>query len=631
MEMESRMDEYEITEQIGRGAFGAAILVLHKTEKKKYVLKKIRLAKQSEKGKRSALQEMDLMSRIKNPYILKYKEAWVEKGYVCIVTGYCEGGDMSEMIKKANGTFFSEEKLCKWLTQLLLAVDYLHSIHILHRDLKCSNIFLTRNNDIQLGDFGLAKLLDANDLTSTVVGTPNYMCPELLADIPYGFKSDIWSIGCCIFEMAAHRPAFKASDMAGLVNKINRSSLSPLPTMYSSSLKCIIKTMLRKSPEHRPTAAELLRNPHLQPYLAQCCTPFPPLSLPTKDIRKPPPETSTSTIHSSLSHSSNSERNSTSSTPKDTPNRAATCRHSIDKHEAMAISEERNSDNGCQINETKTNEPRTKWGSFDISQESEEDEVGPTEQLPDDVPPRDRSIVDKTETITVSNNWLSLYPSQEEVGNEAEPTWSSPDDALTCDAPVTHHKDRLEAERATIGTCEQVLEADVDPKGMPRAVPSNEVHTKCISLDCTREGEDNDVGPTSGPADDVSPKKRLIINDTDEKENKGAIDYYDKVVEANADTKLGPGVDLNYPQQKIDVDPKSGNQTDLKSSRQRAEALESLLELCAELLEKDRLEELAGVLKPFGKVGVSPRETAIWLTKTLRSVSSDNQVRRLLS
>ncbi|CAJ1967511.1 unnamed protein product [Sphenostylis stenocarpa] len=270
------MEDYEVIQQIGRGALGATFLVLHKIEKKRYVLKKIHLSKQADKSKETALQEvtMDLIAKLNHPYIVEYKDAWVEK-----MLNFCKDkkdrGINREVfptanVKKARGSYFSEEKVCKWLTQLLLAVDYLHSNRVLHRDLKCSNIFLTKENNIRLGEFGLAKLLNTEDLTSPAVGTLNYMCPEAFAGMPYGYKSDMWSLGCCMFEIVAHQLAFRAPDRTGLINKINRCSVSPMPIVYSSTLKQLIKSMLRKNPEHRPTASELLRHPHLQPYVLRC-------------------------------------------------------------------------------------------------------------------------------------------------------------------------------------------------------------------------------------------------------------------------------------------------------------------------------------------------------------------------
>ncbi|KAI5403762.1 hypothetical protein KIW84_051065 [Lathyrus oleraceus] len=98
----------------------------------------------------------------------------------------------------------------------------------------------------EISDFGLAKLLDTDDPASTVFGTLSYMCHEIFVDMPYGYKSEIWLLGCCMFETIAHQPAFRAPDNAEVINKISRSSISPLPIAYSSTLKQLIKSMLRK-------------------------------------------------------------------------------------------------------------------------------------------------------------------------------------------------------------------------------------------------------------------------------------------------------------------------------------------------------------------------------------------------
>ncbi|XXG56538.1 hypothetical protein AAC387_Pa03g3924 [Persea americana] len=616
------MEEYEVVEQIGRGAFGAAILVMHKAEKKKYVMKKIRLAKQTEKFKRTAHQEMALIAKLRNPYIVEYKDAWVEKGCcICIVTSYCEGGDMADMIKKARGVFFPEEKLCKWLTQLLLAVDYLHSNRVLHRDLKCSNIFLTKDNDIRLGDFGLAKLLSTDDLASSVVGTPNYMCPELLADIPYGYKSDIWSLGCCMFEIAAHRPAFRAPDMAGLVSKINRSTISPLPTMYSSSLKRLIKSMLRKNPEHRPTAAELLRNPHLQPYLFECCNPSPSL-LPIKGTNNSREKPSRSR---SSSHSSGGRDNRDWELRLDAlmePTNVGTATRTTDVElisgptQISSVSNLNEADSTetkrigcCSCQEaSRANSLNTMISNKDgksksnILQEKENSDLGINALSKPNAHHEEQKRTERYHE-QVENNEGEMRVVKEDVnGTQVEETNSS-------------HQRMV---RASTGQTSGILKEE-----LPTAPPQRGEEANCDSSSLRQE-EIPDRDPVCGPTECISSVSPLKVHGGDgvgqkqedlmHSKQKLQTDV-DEIGGATEDTSSASTLTV------VHVDDAHAEWDNLSCFQQRANALESLLELCARLLQQEKFDELAGVLRPFGEEAVSSRETAIWLTKSLMAAS----------
>ncbi|XP_057540404.1 serine/threonine-protein kinase Nek6-like isoform X2 [Amaranthus tricolor] len=626
-EVNSKMKDYEMIEQIGRGAFGTTFLVIHKTEQKKYVLKKIRLAKQTEKFKKTALQE---------------------ECCVCIVTNYCEGGDMAEIIRKAKGGHFSEERVCKWMTQLLLAVDYLHSNRILHRDLKCSNIFLTRENDIRLGDFGLAKFLKPDDLASSVVGTPNYMCPELLADIPYGYKSDIWSLGCCIFEIAAHQLPFKANDMTSLINKINRSIMSPLPIMYSSTLKQIIKTMLRKCPEHRPTAAEILRHPHLQPYLVRCRAASPSY-LPVKS-----PNSKEKTARRLSSGKPNRGKDGREREHRTVKPYLEQCdkvsniipmnQQNCDKSSTSATSEENL--------ETKRVDPVSYLKDRCDTSESSKCESSGSEmimcsaaELSDLNAPK--STAEETTTRTLFNNetlqkWVDVN-----IENVDKLDLLELCDIQDLTEGIVEILPRNNGNMSI--PCEELVPSHKSP--VDEISTFSATQTEDVELDSLLKMEISDIGKEDRPTEKSTPSE----NDNQPTEKSMPSENGNRPTEQSMPSENGNGnrsTEKSIPSENCtetlntSCSSESGNGNDETINptaaeisllnrtltamsaeqnngegevpgHQRADALESLLELCARLLREDKLDELNGILRPFGEETVSSRETAIWLTKSL--------------
>ncbi|XP_036055388.1 serine/threonine-protein kinase Nek4 isoform X2 [Onychomys torridus] len=215
---------------VGRGSYGEVTLVKHRRDGKQYVIKKLNLRNASSRERRAAEQEAQLLSQLKHPNIVTYKESWEGgDGLLYIVMGFCEGGDLYRKLKEQKGQLLPESRVVEWFVQIAMALQYLHEKHILHRDLKTQNVFLTRTNIIKVGDLGIARVLEHHgDMASTLIGTPYYMSPELFSNQPYNYK------------------------------------LPPMPKVYSPELAELIRTMLSRRPEERPSVRSILRQPYIK-------------------------------------------------------------------------------------------------------------------------------------------------------------------------------------------------------------------------------------------------------------------------------------------------------------------------------------------------------------------------------
>uniref|UniRef100_A0A8C9QC78 Serine/threonine-protein kinase Nek4 n=1 Tax=Spermophilus dauricus TaxID=99837 RepID=A0A8C9QC78_SPEDA len=251
---------------VGKGSYGEVTLVKHRRDCRQYVIKKLNLRNASSRERRAAEQEAQLLSQLKHPNIVTYKESWEGgDGLLYIVMGFCEGGDLYRKLKEQKGQLLPESQVVEWFVQIAMALQYLHEKHILHRDLKTQNVFLTRTNIIKVGDLGIARVLENHcDMASTLIGTPYYMSPELFSNRPYNYKSDVWALGCCVYEMATLKHAFNAKDMNSLVYRIIEGKLPPMPRVYSPELAELIRTMLSKRPEERPSVRSILRQPYIK-------------------------------------------------------------------------------------------------------------------------------------------------------------------------------------------------------------------------------------------------------------------------------------------------------------------------------------------------------------------------------
>ena len=260
------MENYEIISQIGKGSFGIVSKIRRKSDSKLLVWKELNYGKMGEREKHQLVSEVNILKQLHHPNIVQYYDRIIDKKMtkIYIIMEYCEGGDMGSLLKrcKKDQDFIAEDVIWKIFTQIVLALNECHTRKagkILHRDLKPANIFLDAQNNIKLGDFGLARVLNENStFAQTHVGTPYYMSPEQITEAKYNEKSDIWSLGCLVYELAALKPPFEASNHLALAMKIKSGKYDRIPLRYSEELQKVIRGMLEIDPLRRVSIADLM-------------------------------------------------------------------------------------------------------------------------------------------------------------------------------------------------------------------------------------------------------------------------------------------------------------------------------------------------------------------------------------
>jgi len=255
--------DFEVLCKLGKGSFGTVFKVKRKHDKKIYVIKQINISQLNKNMTAIALNEVQILSSLENPFIVKYFDSFIDKNYLNIVMEHCEGGDLANHLRGQLGKPLSENTILKFFIQMCIGLRYIHSKRILHRDMKSLNVFLTKEQEIRIGDLGVAKTMSAGSVNSAkkAVGTPYYLSPEICEEKPYNEKSDIWSLGCILYELCAQKHPFEASSYGTLVIKILRGKYEPIPVTYNSELSEIIELCLSKDYNKRPSADELLHRP----------------------------------------------------------------------------------------------------------------------------------------------------------------------------------------------------------------------------------------------------------------------------------------------------------------------------------------------------------------------------------
>ncbi|XP_050728228.1 serine/threonine-protein kinase Nek8-like isoform X1 [Eriocheir sinensis] len=257
------MDNYRMVQAIGRGAYGNVYLYRRLSDNKAVVIKQLPMESISHEECELTKNEVRVLSMLQHPNIIEYYDNCLENNTMMIVMEYAPGGNLYDYLRsRGEGNLLQEEDVLHLFCQLLLGMQHIHESNILHRDIKSNNILLDRSQRIvKIGDFGISKILSSKSKAHTVVGTPCYLSPELCQEKPYNQKSDVWALGCVLYEMLTLKRAFEAETLPALIMKIMRGIFAPIHPHYSQEMRGLLHLLLHTDAAQRPSIPQVLAQP----------------------------------------------------------------------------------------------------------------------------------------------------------------------------------------------------------------------------------------------------------------------------------------------------------------------------------------------------------------------------------